>query len=255
MAALTVTRVTHSCVLLDFDGTVILTDPWFSEKPGYMRGEPLGFTVAQLPQLSGVIVSHGHYDHYDMAAFQEYRDKAVPMLVKRSIAEPARKVGFTNVTEMDAWETHTIGPVTITAAPAKHGVPEITYMLQTADFTVFFGADTLLIPELDEIPQRFPNIDLALVPVNGLQIRPALNKRVVMNAQQAAALCAKLRPRVAIPIHYAFTGGHLTDTLLLKYDGTPTEFAQAAATLAPATQVRILAPAEPLQLMPVPAHA
>jgi L-ascorbate metabolism protein UlaG (beta-lactamase superfamily) len=33
MSTLTVTRVTHSCVLLDFAGIKILTDPWFSERP------------------------------------------------------------------------------------------------------------------------------------------------------------------------------------------------------------------------------
>jgi L-ascorbate metabolism protein UlaG (beta-lactamase superfamily) len=67
--AATVTRVTHSCALLDFGGQVLLTDPWFSEKPGYYRGEPLAFTPATLPKLSAVVASHDHYDHYDLAAF------------------------------------------------------------------------------------------------------------------------------------------------------------------------------------------
>ena len=31
--------------------------------------------------------------------------------------------------------------------------------------------DTLLIPELSEIPQHFPRVDVALLAVNGLQIR------------------------------------------------------------------------------------
>lgn len=38
--ATTITQVTQSCVLFDFDGQVLLTDPWFSEKRGYYRGEP-----------------------------------------------------------------------------------------------------------------------------------------------------------------------------------------------------------------------
>jgi hypothetical protein len=62
----TVTRVTHSCALLDFDGQVLLTDPWFSEKAGYYRGEPLAFTPSTLPRLAAVIASHDHYDHYDV---------------------------------------------------------------------------------------------------------------------------------------------------------------------------------------------
>jgi len=29
------TRVTHSCVLLEFGGQRLVTDPWFSERRGY----------------------------------------------------------------------------------------------------------------------------------------------------------------------------------------------------------------------------
>lgn len=246
--ATTLTRVTHSCTLLDFDGQTILTDPWFSEKPGYYRGEPLAFTPATLPKLSAVVASHDHYDHYDVAAFSAYPDKAVPFIVKRGMGEKARQAGFTNVTETEPWQETTANELRITPAPARHGVPEITFVIQGAGKTVFFGGDTLRIPELDEVPRRFPDIDLALLPVNGLRIRPALNRQVVMNAEQAAEYCAVLRPKVAVPIHYAFTAGPTRDRLFLKYDGTPERFQRAVARQAADTQVRVLAPGEPLTL-------
>jgi L-ascorbate metabolism protein UlaG (beta-lactamase superfamily) len=104
MGTITVTRVVHSSVLIDFDGTKVLTDPWFSERFGYYHGEPYGITLKNLPRLDGVVVSHGHYDHYDMQAFRAYPDKQVPLAVKRGIAKTALKVGFTNVIEMDAWD-------------------------------------------------------------------------------------------------------------------------------------------------------
>jgi L-ascorbate metabolism protein UlaG (beta-lactamase superfamily) len=244
----TVTRVTHSCALLDFDGEVLLTDPWFSEKPGYYRGEPLAFTPATLPSLSAVIASHDHYDHYDLRAFSSYPDKAVPFVVKRGMGDKARQAGFANVTEVDPWEEVTIGGLTVTATPARHGVPEVTYIIQGAGKTIYFGADTLRISELDEVPRRFPSIDLALLPVNGLMIRPAFNRQVVMSAEQAGEYCAVLRPKLVIPIHYAFTAGPVRDRLILKYDGTPERFQRAAARHAPGTQVRVLAPGEPLTL-------
>ena len=250
MTTLTITRIGHSSVLIDFAGYRVLTDPWFSERFGYYHGEPYGITLENLPHLDGVVVSHGHYDHYDMQAFKAYPDKQVPMAVKHGIAQTARKVGFTNVIEMDAWETTTLGPITVTAAPGKHGVPEITYMLQADGFTVYFGGDTLLIPELSEIPQRFGRVDVALLAINGLQIRFLGNRQDVMNAQDAAEFCRIIRPRYAVPIHYTFTGGPIMDTLALKYAGTPQEmpreFQQAAAQRAPETTVRILVPGEPL---------
>jgi L-ascorbate metabolism protein UlaG (beta-lactamase superfamily) len=246
--ATTVTRVTHSCVLLDFDGQALLTDPWFSEKPGYYRGEPLAFTPATLPKLSAVVASHDHYDHYDLGAFSAYPDKAVPFIVKRGMGHKARQAGFTHVTEAEPWEQVTAGGLRITAAPARHGVPEITFVIQGAGKTIFFGADTLRIPDLDEVPRRFPGIDLALLPINGLQIRPAFNRQVVMNAEEAGEYCAVLRPKVAVPTHYAFTAGPMRDRFVLKYNGTPERFQRAVAHHAPATSTRVLAPGEPLAL-------
>ena len=67
----------------------------------------------------------------------------------------------------------------------------------------------MLIPELGEIPRRLGRISLALLPTNGLHIRPANNMQVVMNAQEAAELTAILDPELAIPHHYAFTKGFL----------------------------------------------
>jgi L-ascorbate metabolism protein UlaG (beta-lactamase superfamily) len=251
--AATVTRVTHSCALLDFNGTRLLTDPWFTEKAGYHRGEPLAFTPATLPRLAAVIASHDHYDHYDVDAFSAYPDKAVPFVVKRGMEQKARRAGFTNVSAIEPWDEISVGGLRITAAPARHGVPEITFIIQGAGTTVFFGADTLRIPELDEVPRRFPSIDLALLPVNGLQIRPTFNRQVVMSAEEAGELCAVLRPNVAVPTHYAFTAGPIRDRLFLKYNGTPERFQQAAARHAPATSVRVLPPGEPCQLPdPVP---
>jgi len=45
-------------------------------------------------------------------------------------------------------------------------------VLQRAGLTIYFGGDTLLIPELYEVGRRFRAIDVALLPVNGVCIRP-----------------------------------------------------------------------------------
>jgi glyoxylase-like metal-dependent hydrolase (beta-lactamase superfamily II) len=148
---LTVTRVTHACVLLDFAGQRLLTDPWFSERRGYYRGEPLAFPPAGLPELAGVLVSHGHYDHFDLAAFAAYPEHAAPFVVKRGLAAQIRAAGFANVTEVDPWERADLGGLRVTAAPARHSVPEVSFVIEGGGQAVFFGGNTLRIAELDEV--------------------------------------------------------------------------------------------------------
>jgi L-ascorbate metabolism protein UlaG (beta-lactamase superfamily) len=246
----TVSRVAHATVLLDFDGTKVLTDPWLSERPGYHPGEPRSHaTAADLPELGAIVISHGHYDHCDLDALAAYPDRSVPMIVKRGLGPKVRAAGFTHVTELDPWESATAGPVRVTATPAEHGVPEATFVIEGDGKTVFFGADTKRIPELDEIAGRFDALDLALLPINGLRIRPLLNRQIVMDAEQAAGLAKVLRPRLAVPIHYAYTAGPLRDRLVLKMArGHPEVFRDAAADLAPDTTVHVLPTGRPLAL-------
>jgi L-ascorbate metabolism protein UlaG (beta-lactamase superfamily) len=244
-AKLAIMRIAHSSTLVDFDGEIVLTDPWFTESSQYHHGEPLGVALGDLPRLAAVVVSHGHFDHFDIDAFAAYPHKDVPMFVVAGLAGAVRKAGFTNVHELSPWESAQAGLLTITAAPAKHGVPEVTYVLQGKGSTVYFGGDSELIPALDEIPKRFPKIDVALLPVNGLH---AFGTQVVMSDVEAATLAGKLHAAVAVPIHYAFHGGWFSDTFILSYHGTPEGFARAAKASAPETDVRILVPGQRLEI-------
>jgi L-ascorbate metabolism protein UlaG (beta-lactamase superfamily) len=240
-----VTRIAHASVLLDFGNAKVLTDPWFSEKMHFHHGEPLAMAVEQLPKLTAIVASHAHYDHFDIETLKRYPDKAVPFFVGPDMADAARAAGFTNVRELQAWEAATVGPLTITAAPAAHKVPEITFVIQANGSTVYFGGDTRLIPELRELPKRFPSIQLALLSVNGLRV---LGEQVVMNAEQAAELAGLLDAEVAVPMHYRFKGSWFTESFILSYDGTPERFLAAAKKAAPTTRATVLEPGEVLNL-------
>ncbi len=244
-AGFSVTRIAHASVLLDFGNAKVLTDPWFSEKLHYHHGEPLAMSVEQLPQLTAIVASHAHYDHFDIETMARYPHKAVPFFVGPDMAEAARAAGFTNVRELKPWEAVTVGPLTITAAPASHKVPEITFLIQANGSTVYFGGDSKLIPELRELPQRFPSIQLALLSVNGLRV---LGEQVVMNAEQAAELAGLIGAEVAVPIHYRFKGSWFTDSFILSYDGTPERFLDAVKKMAPRTKAIVLEPGQALHL-------
>jgi L-ascorbate metabolism protein UlaG (beta-lactamase superfamily) len=247
MTRLRLRRVVHSSVLIQFDDCTILTDPWFSQLYGHHWGESAGMALADLPKLTGVLCSHKDYDHFDMKTFASYPDKQVPMLVRKGSETIATEVGFSNVKGLEPWQTAQLGPIKITATPAKHkeelGVPQNTYILQYQDKTVFFGGDTLLIPEFKEVAKRFPKIDVALLPINGLTIRPLGNKRVVMHAEDAATLTAWLSPEVVIPIHYRYIPAWYRRPLI-RFERDPELFVRASKKRAPKVEVKVLATGE-----------
>ena len=143
--SLVVTRVTHSCHLIQFGGLTVLTDPWFSQKAFYHPGEPIAFQPETLPHLDAVVNSHEHYDHCDLQAFSRYPDKNVPLVVAGPVAEMARKAGFGNVQAIEPWQSAQVGDLTISAAPGKHGVYEVTYVISGGGRSAYFAGDTLQI--------------------------------------------------------------------------------------------------------------
>jgi L-ascorbate metabolism protein UlaG (beta-lactamase superfamily) len=246
---LTVTRIGHSCHLVEFGATRVLTDPWFTTTATYYPGEPVTSTVAALGHVDAVVVSHDHYDHCDLDALVDGGlDLGTPLLGPGTVTPIAAAKGFRDVRTIEAWQSEDVGDLTVTATPGRHGVHEVTFVIQAGGRTVFFGGDSLRIPEQDEIPRRFGAIDLALLPTNGLCIRPMNLQQVVMNAEQAAELAAVLRPALAIPHHYAFTSGRLGDRLITKSDRDPRHFAEAAARLAPGVAVRLVTPGTAVRL-------
>jgi len=241
-SSVAVTRITHSCHLIEIAGLRILTDPWFSSTPTYNPGEATAVSLPDLPHLDAVLITHEHYDHCDLDAFEAFPNHDVQLIVPHSVGQMALDHGFRNVTVLEPWESVNLGDVLVTAAPGKHGVYEITFIIQGSSETIYFAGDTMVLPELSELPDRFGVIDLALLPTNGLCIRPLGDMQVVMNAQEAAQLTAILKPKLVMPHHFAFTSGWLGDRLITKKDTNPRNYEDAARHMAPGTVVRIVEP-------------
>ncbi len=240
---LSVTRIGHACQLIDIGGIRVLTDPWFTQTATYYPGEPVAATVGSLGRVDAVVVSHEHYDHCDLDALVAGGfDLDTPLIGPGTVATIARGKGFRDVRAIEAWEAATVGDLTVTATPGEHGVHEVTFVIQAHGRTVFFGGDSLRVPELDTIPDRFGPVDLAILPTNGLCVRPLDLRQVVMDAEQAAGLTAALRPALAVPHHYAFHSGRLGDRMITKADQDPRHYADAVARLAPSITVRLALP-------------
>ncbi|WP_042377344.1 MBL fold metallo-hydrolase [Streptacidiphilus melanogenes] len=240
---LTVTRIGHACQLIEIGGLRVLTDPWFTQTATYYQGEPLAATVAGLGRVDAVVVSHEHYDHCDLdALLAGGLAPDTPLIGPGTVTSLAHAKGFRNLRTVEAWEATAVGDLTVTAAPGQHGVHEVTFVIQAGGRTVFFGGDSLRVPELDTVPERFGHVDLAILPTNGLCVRPLGHRQVVMDAEDAAGLTAVLRPTLAVPHHYAFHSGRLGDRMITDGDRDPRRYADAVTRLAPDLDVRLVLP-------------
>ena len=102
-SGLRITWLGHSTTLIEIDGARILTDPNWSERSspsrwvGPVRFHPPPIALADLPPIDGVVISHEHFDHLDMATVRALAAKGIPFHVALGVgahADPrARLVG------------------------------------------------------------------------------------------------------------------------------------------------------------------
>ncbi len=215
----------NATVLLRFAGITILTDPTFIHMHdevdlGYgLKSKRLtnpAVDIPDLPPIDFVLLSHFHGDHFDQIAERDL-DKALPIVTTAEAAKELEERGFTNTHALDTWEAL---PVTrgdtilsITATPARHGpplsdivMPEV--MGSMLDFQTMRGerllrmyitGDTLVYDDIEEIPRRFPDVDLALFHLGGTRVLGILT---TMDAEQGVRMMKIIDPTTVIPIHY-----------------------------------------------------
>ena len=170
----------------------------------------------------------------------------MPILVPCGAAAWLRRRDFNEVRELAAGETESVGGLAVTAVEAHHdgrraGGPrtEAVGFLVRGRHTVYFAGDTELFAGMSDISA---GLDVALLPVGGWgrTLGPGH-----MNPRQAARAAALLQPRIAIPIHWGtFLAIGVGRRRHAQLHDPPHLFASEVAELAPAVEVRILAPGD-----------
>jgi L-ascorbate metabolism protein UlaG (beta-lactamase superfamily) len=220
----TLTFIGNATVLLEISGITILTDPTFIHKHqqtwlgGGLHTTRLidpAMDLADLPPIDLILLSHFHGDHFDEVAERDL-DHSLPIVTTAQSARDLAERGFTQCVPLDVWESLDIMKgetrIRITATPARHGPPLVDLVLPDVmgsllEITspnaetrrIYITGDTLIIDELQEIPKRFPEIDLALLHLGGTRVLGIL---VSMDAAQGVEAMRIVDPDLAIPIHY-----------------------------------------------------
>ncbi len=245
-----VTYVGHSTVLIATDGVRLLTDPILRGRVAHLRRK--GTVPAEaLEDIDAVLISHMHMDHLDPPSIQRLGTD-VPLVVPRGAAALLRRKRFRRITELAEGEDVTIGGVTITATHADHegdrlpfgaSAPAVGYRI-AGQRSAYFAGDTDLFDSMDEIGRG--GLDVALLPIAGWG--PKLPPGHLTPATAAEAL-VRLRPGVAIPIHWGTLAPMTSRAGAAGHSDQPaTAFVAQAAELAPGVEVRVLAPGESTEI-------
>ena len=215
----------NATVLLRYRGLTILTDPNFLHKGDHVH---LGYglhsqrltnpaiDIDALPPIDLVILSHLHEDHFDKLV-QQRLARDTPIVTTRESAGRLERLGFTRRYPLATWATLDVikgdDQVRITAMPGRHGPPLGALMLPSVmgsmlDFTskagaayrMYISGDTLVYDDIAEIPQRYPNVDLALLHLGGTRILGVM--KVTMDGEDGVRMMQIIAPKRTIPIHF-----------------------------------------------------
>jgi L-ascorbate metabolism protein UlaG (beta-lactamase superfamily) len=167
-----------------------------------------------LPVLDVVVLSHLHGDHFDRVA-RARLTRSAPVL---STPEAVRRLdswGF-DTEALRPWDQHVLAKdgeeLRVTAVPAVHARGLLGRMLPPVMGSVvehvvrgevrrrvYFSGDTLTGAHVDEVRERFPDLDAAVVHLGGTRV---LMRTVTMDAPMGVDFVERCRPSVVVPVHH-----------------------------------------------------
>jgi L-ascorbate metabolism protein UlaG (beta-lactamase superfamily) len=220
-SGLRATWLGHSTVLVEIDGARILFDPVWARRaspsslvgPERFHEPPLA--LDELPPLDAIVASHDHYDHLDRgvvralarSAAQSRARFVVPLGVGAHLERwgvPAERV-----TELDWSESTAVGPLTLTATPARHfsgrGLNNRNHTLWASwsvagpGHRVFHSGDTGPFAGFADIGAAHGPFDLTLIKIGAYgETWPNIH----LTPEQAVEAHGQLRGRLLLPIHW-----------------------------------------------------
>ena len=224
---LALTFVGTATTLLRLGGFTVLTDPSFlrrGERAYLGRGrwarrltDP-AIGVQEMPPVDVVVLSRLHGVHFDRVA-REGLDRSAPLLTTPHAERRLRSYGFdahglrtwtrwrtvrrtaTGVEELVVESVPAVGPRGLAGRllpPAMGSLIE-HWVAGVRVRRVLVSGDTLTGEHLDQIRERHPVIDLAVVHLGGARV---LGRLVTMDGEQGVDFLRRIAPRTAVPVHY-----------------------------------------------------
>jgi L-ascorbate metabolism protein UlaG (beta-lactamase superfamily) len=245
-----ITWVGHATVLVDLDGTRVITDPVLRDRVGALQRVAASAAPGVSEGIDLVLLSHLHADHADLPSLRRLARGRPRVFAPRGAAAWLAAHGIENVSEMSVGEELRVGPLRVAATPAVHDGRRRPLGAEAAPVgfvvrgsrSAYFAGDTDLFEEMDELAGT---IDVALLPVWGWgrTLGPGH-----LDPDRAARAAARIAPGIAVPIHWG-TLAPARPLPRLRDPAWPVrEFVERTARTAPGVEVRVLQPGERTEL-------
>jgi len=112
--------VGHSTVLLSFHGSLILTDPSFTNRVTIARRVvSLPLEPEEIKDLDLILITHAHYDHLDLPSLKRLPKEAT-LIVPRGCQPLVDGLGLSKIIEMDWNDVFTTNGLRIEALRPAH---------------------------------------------------------------------------------------------------------------------------------------
>jgi L-ascorbate metabolism protein UlaG (beta-lactamase superfamily) len=237
----TLTWLGHSTVVIDLDGTRLVTDPLLGRHAGLLRRRGARPSRVTWERPDAVLLSHLHHDHAELGSLRML-PREVPVITAPENATWLRRKGLHGVSPgPEGWVDVGDGNgVVVALCRADHSSRPMPHrpnaanghLVRSSAAAIWVAGDTSLYPELsglgDEMQGR---IDVAIVPVSGWGPRLSPGH---LGPVEAAEACALVGARYAVPVHWgtlhAPGGRHLPRGWM---DRPAREFEAAVSRLAP----------------------
>lgn len=218
---LLLTFINHATVLIQADGVNVLTDPIWSRRAspvpwaGPRRYRPPGIAFEDLPPIDVVVISHNHYDHFDLPTLHRLQSAHDPHFVVPAGDDIVlARHGIAQVTALDWWqEARLPNGCALAAVPVKHWsgrrvLPSdrnlslwAGYVVHTAAGPVYFAGDTGYDTHFAETRAAFGPMRAALLPI-GAYLPRWLTEYQHIDPQEAVVAHQDLQAAFSLGIHY-----------------------------------------------------
>jgi len=206
------TWIGHASVLIQMNGTSILTDPNWHRAATIPRLVRAGIHFQDLPPLGAVVVSHNHYDHLSMKTLRRAAAmRPQPLgIAPHGVGAYLVRAGFRDVVELDWWDHTSFSGIDVTLVPARHwsrrGLFDKNRTLWggfvfSGERKIYFAGDTALWDGISEIPARLGPLDAALLPIGAYEPEWFMCHQH-LNPEQAGEAFLRTQAKLLMAIHW-----------------------------------------------------